>query len=81
MAGFLPILTFHAIDDESSVIAFPAALCRAAMAMLFDAGYRALTLLDVVQCVNEKKFFPDRSFAITFDDGYRSFYEQAFANL
>ena len=81
MSSSFPILTFHAIDDRPSVIAFAPTLFRHAMAKLFDAGYRTLGLLDLAHMIGQRRPLPDRSFAITFDDGYQSVFEQAFPIL
>jgi peptidoglycan/xylan/chitin deacetylase (PgdA/CDA1 family) len=81
MAQFLPILTFHALDDQRSVISFPPELFRRGMARLFEIGYRTISLLEAVDSLRLKKPFPDRSFVITFDDGYRSVYDVAFPIL
>ena len=81
MADCLPILTFHDLKDQSSVISFPPALFRRGMAKLYENGYRTLSLLEAVDCLRQRKPFPHRSFVITFDDGYESVYEQAFPAL
>ncbi len=81
MAHCLPILTFHDLKDQSSVISFPPALFRRGMAKLYENGYRTLSLLEAVDCLRQRKPFPHRSFVITFDDGYESVYEQAFPAL
>lgn len=51
------------------------------MAVLNDNGYRTLNLKDAVGLINESKPFPDRCFVITFDDGYKSVYDEAFPVL
>ena len=81
MAKELPILTFHAIEDQPSVISFSPELFRIGMAKLHKMGYRTLSLLETVDCLCARKPFPDQSFVITFDDGYQSVYEQAFPAL
>ena len=81
MADSLSILTFHSLDDCSSVISFSPALFRSGMAKLHESGYRTLGLLDVVDCLRRGAPFPDRSLAITFDDGYQSVYDEAFPAL
>ncbi len=77
----LPILTFHSLDDQRSVISFPPKLFRHGMARLIENGYRTIRLLDAVDHLRLKQPFPDRSFVITFDDGYQSVYSEAFPIL
>jgi peptidoglycan/xylan/chitin deacetylase (PgdA/CDA1 family) len=81
MAKELPILTFHSLDDQSSVISFSPELFRRGMTKLYENGYRTIDLLDAIDCLRLKKPFPERSFIITFDDGYKSVYEKAFPIL
>jgi peptidoglycan/xylan/chitin deacetylase (PgdA/CDA1 family) len=81
MAASLPVITFHAIDDASSVISCPPRAFRSGMAALHDTGHRALSVLEALDCLNGSRPFPDRAFAITFDDGFESVYTQAFPIL
>ena len=81
MALSLPILTFHALDDQMSIISFPPELFRRGMAKLFENRYQTISLLEAVDYLRLKKAFPERSFVITFDDGYESVYEEAFPVL
>jgi peptidoglycan/xylan/chitin deacetylase (PgdA/CDA1 family) len=81
MATSIPVLTFHAIDDRPSIISFPPPLFQRSMAQLHNTGYRTLNLTELVDSLHQALPFPERSFAITFDDGYQSVYEQAFPIL
>jgi len=81
MAPFLPILTFHAVDERDSVISFPPRLFQRGMARLHDSGYRTLSLPKLVDCLRRGVPFPERTLAITFDDGYQSVYQHAFPIL
>lgn len=72
-----PILTFHAIDDRRSVISFSPAIFNRAMTKLHAAGYRTLPLLEAAALISRREALPERTFAITFDDGYRSVYDHA----
>ena len=81
MSAWLPILTFHAIDDRPSVISLAPEVFRRGMAKLSKNGYRTLSLLETVDCLQRETPFPDRSLVITFDDGFHSVYKEAFPVL
>lgn len=77
----LPVLTFHAVDDLPSVISFSPKVFRRAMSRLYENGYRTMSLPDAANFLREGKPFPERCFAITFDDGYQSVFDEAFPVL
>jgi peptidoglycan/xylan/chitin deacetylase (PgdA/CDA1 family) len=77
----LPVLTFHVLDDLGTVISVSPGVFRRGMARLHEGGYRTLSLLEVADCLRRGAPFPDHSFVITFDDGYRSVYDEAFPVL
>jgi len=81
MAARLPILTFHAIDKRSSVISISPTVFQNAMARLHEGRYQTLRLMDAANYLQRGTPFPDRSFVITFDDGYQSVYKEAFPVL
>jgi peptidoglycan/xylan/chitin deacetylase (PgdA/CDA1 family) len=72
----LPILTFHALADETAVTSFSPRVFRRGMARLHENGYRSLSLTDAADCLRNQQPLPRRSFVITFDDGYASVYEE-----
>ena len=74
----LPILTFHTLDDLPSVTSFPPKLFRLGLTMLHEHGYRTISLLEAADCLRMKKSFPEKSFVMTFDDGYETVYKVAF---
>jgi peptidoglycan/xylan/chitin deacetylase (PgdA/CDA1 family) len=78
---FLPVLTFHTIDEQPSVIAFPPEVFARGIRRLYERGYRTLSLLDAADCLRRHASFPDRCFILTFDDGYRTVYDNAFPVL
>lgn len=80
-ARALPVLTFHAIDDEPSVISRSPALFRRGLTILHQCGYGTIDLLDAAGRVRRAEPFPERTFAITFDDGYESVFAAAFPVL
>ena len=77
----LPILTFHTIDDLSSVTSFPPRLFRLWMARLRAGGYRTLDLAAAAAGLRRGESIGERSLVVTFDDGYRTVYEEAFPVL
>jgi peptidoglycan/xylan/chitin deacetylase (PgdA/CDA1 family) len=81
MTRLFPVLTFHALEENSSVISFSPSVFERGLAKLQDAGYRTMTLPDVAEHVRRSQPFPDHCFAITFDDGYASVYSEAFPVL
>lgn len=81
MENLLPILTFHSIDDSSSVLSFPPRLFRYALSRLDANGYTSISLMQAVEHIRRQEPFPARSFVITFDDGYQSVFREAFPVL
>ena len=81
MTESLPILTFHALDDRASVISSPPRVFQYGMKLLSTQGFRTISLLEAVECLKRKVPFPERSFVLTFDDGYRSVFTEAFPIL
>jgi len=77
----LPILTFHDLDGEPSALSFPSGVFREGVSELHRRGYRVIGLEEAAGFVREGIPFPERSFAITFDDGYRNVYRKAFPVL
>lgn len=81
MATSIPVLTFHALDESRSVISFPPKLFRRAIEKLYNNGFRTISLAEAVEALSLGRHFADRSFVITFDDGYRSVFDEAFTVL
>ncbi len=81
MASSLPILTFHDLDERPSVISISPGVFQRSMKKLHESGYRTITLMEAVKCLNQGNPFPNRSFVVTFDDGYQSVYNEAFPVL
>ena len=77
----LPILTFHDLDGEPSVLSFPSGVFREGMSDLHRRGFRSIGLEEAAGFLRDKVPFPERSFVITFDDGYRNVYRKAFPVL
>lgn len=78
----LLILQYHhvSVDTPPSTSIRPNQF-RAHMKWLDESGYTVLSLPDAIERLRTGKTLPDRSIAITFDDGYRDIYVHAFPEL
>ena len=81
MSSLLPVLTFHDIDERASVISISPGVFQKGLCKLYERGHRSLGMMEAVDLIGRGAPFPDRSFAMTFDDGYRSVYKEAFPVL
>ena len=77
----IPILTYHSLDETGSVISTAPENFRRQMKFLSENGYRAVSLGELVEGLRSNKTPPPKSFALTFDDGFRSVYSEAFPVL
>ncbi|MGZ4971457.1 MAG: polysaccharide deacetylase family protein [Limisphaerales bacterium] len=83
----LPILMYHGISDEPErgaayykVNTAPAAFERQ-IQFLHECGYKTIALSEAVRLLNRRESPGPKRVVITFDDGYRNFYTQAFPIL
>lgn len=81
MRIYLPVLTFHAIDDEPGATSFAPQMFQYVMETLRRSGFRTLRLDQAVSMLVHGEPFPERGVVITFDDGYQSVYDIAFPLL
>jgi peptidoglycan/xylan/chitin deacetylase (PgdA/CDA1 family) len=77
----VPILTYHSVDDSGSVISVLPETFRRQMQLLRDLSCAAISLREFVRAVREQRPIAPRTVVITFDDGYRNFYTDAFPVL
>lgn len=75
--NFFAILTYHAIDERDSVISVSPARFRSQMEALGRLGMRGVSLAEAFDHLDRAGHFPADAVALTFDDGYRSVYEEA----
>lgn len=79
--NYLPILTYHSLDDSGSVVSISARVFRQQMEMLRAQGVQALTLAAAIRHLHAYGEFPERSVVITFDDGYLNVFSEAYPVL
>jgi len=84
----LPILMYHSIseDAESNVSPYYKTTTRPALfaqhlRWLSDAGFRSVGLDDGIRIAQSENGAPEKAVVITFDDGFRDFYDSAFPAL
>jgi peptidoglycan/xylan/chitin deacetylase (PgdA/CDA1 family) len=75
------LLSLHAIAAVRSEMAVSPGRFRRQLSALLEAGYRCLDYDDVLRAVDEASFVRGPVFGLTFDDGYRSVYEEAWPVL
>jgi len=76
------IIQYHHVSNEAPhATTIPPALFAQHMAYLHENNYRVVPLADLVSDLKNKKLPLEKTIAITFDDGYRSVYEEAFPIL
>lgn len=82
LGGGAVILMYHRFGEDS----LPSTSVRlsqfeAHLDELINGGYQVLPLPEIVAALNEGRALPDRSLAITIDDGARSVYTEAWPRL
>ena len=77
----IPILMYHSIDDSNSVISIDPHRFKAQMRFLKDHAFNVISLHEVISCIKNKRAFPDKSVVITFDDGFKNVFTEAFPIL
>ena len=72
----IPVLTYHSIDETGSPVSITAREFRRQMQSLAAAGWRTVTLSELMSG-HAEGWWPARTFLLTFDDGYRNLLEHA----
>lgn len=78
----VPILTYYRFSKkrvEASIVAEKA--FKRQMIFLKENGYRVISLDQLLDFLEFKRQLPEKSVVLTFDDGWRSFYDIAFPIL
>lgn len=79
--GRLTIFVLHAISDAPTDMAVSANRFREQLAALLENGYRCLDFEEAVQVASGTRPLTQSAFALTFDDGYLNWHEQAWPIL
>jgi peptidoglycan/xylan/chitin deacetylase (PgdA/CDA1 family) len=80
----IPVLLYHHIVEKNdAAIRYYVGMdeFRAQMQYLKDQGYQTITVSDMVEAINYGKTLPAHPIVITFDDGNRDVYQNAFPIL
>jgi peptidoglycan/xylan/chitin deacetylase (PgdA/CDA1 family) len=80
----VPILCYHQFTDKTegrNSMILPRHKFEAQMEFLVQNGYQVLSLRDVRAFLKGNKALPDKSVAITIDDGYENFFSVAYPIL
>lgn len=77
----IPVLTYHSIDNSNSVISVSVVNFKKQVSFLKQKGYKTYSLLEIVNHIKRGTFFPTKGIVITFDDGYKNNYTEAFPIL
>ncbi len=77
---WIPILMYHHIDNNLGSLYVDPGTFASQMDYLVGKGYTAVSLSEVVSGLNGGQL-PQKPVALTFDDGYRDFFSQAYPIL
>ncbi|NMM61622.1 polysaccharide deacetylase family protein [Clostridium sp. P21] len=78
----VPVIMYHSIDyEEGNELRVPKEKFREQMKYLKDNGYTTLTLEELYNFMYNNKPIPEKSVVLTFDDGYKDNYENAYPVL
>lgn len=75
------ILTYHSIDGSNSVISTAPKIFRRQMKFLRENDYNVISLSKLVELFTANKSLSPKTVTLTFDDGFRNFYAEAFPVL
>lgn len=82
----IPILAYHQITKyappiELGNLAISAVQFERQMCYLYHHGYRCMSLIELLQSKGSKRFRQEKTFGLTFDDGYQDFLTLAYPIL
>ena len=77
----LPLLTYHSIDDDRSILSTSPAAFRQHIQFLSSHSFRSIRLSELADLLHKKLPLPPKHVCLTFDDGYQNVYSDAFPVL
>lgn len=77
----VPILTYHSVGRLNPILDTPIEKFEQHLNAFAERGFKTITLSQLVQLMKAKSTLPEKSFVLTFDDGYRTFYTDAWPLL
>lgn len=80
-AAAIPIITYHSIDSSGSVISTSPDVFIRQMGHLSYSGYTAISLRELARSLRAGVPLDPKTVVLTFDDGFRNFYTEAFPIL
>lgn len=75
------VLTYHHLDEKESFITITPVKFKQHLQALKDNHYNVVSVEDYACFQAKRRMLPPNAVVITFDDGYRSFYEKAYPIL
>ncbi len=77
----VPILTYHSVGTLNPILDTPVEKFEQHLKYFAERGYNTITASKLVQLIKAKSPLPEKSFVLTFDDGYRTFHTDAWPLL
>jgi peptidoglycan/xylan/chitin deacetylase (PgdA/CDA1 family) len=77
----VPIITYHSVGRLNPILDTPVEKFEQHLKSFAEKGYKSITVSDLVRLMNAKKSLPDKTFVLTFDDGYKTFFTDAWPLL
>ncbi|PIU03660.1 hypothetical protein COT44_02100 [Candidatus Shapirobacteria bacterium CG08_land_8_20_14_0_20_39_18] len=78
---FVPVLMYHHVANKSGSLYVRPDIFASQMNYLNQKGYTSVTLSDVMESLISGKPLPAKPVIITFDDGYKDIYQNAYGVL
>lgn len=79
---YMPTLMYHHVSpDAAGPISVTPELFEAQIAGLYDAGWQAISVHNVLELMARNEAFPAKRFVLTFDDAYEDVYSYAWPVL